>query len=292
MFGSRLDYYLLRGIAHRRNLATEAQLDRAFGQVSETAFAAELPKFRKLIDRFEGHLPLRPGLRYLDLGCGTGELSIAFARLGGSTVTGVDFLPRSIERARTLARRMGVDGQVRFICQDVHDWFPPADERYDVLLSFDALEHIDDPRRFLAKMADLVAPGGCAVLAFGPLFHSPFGDHMWDFFRLQIPWRGVLFPEQAMLRVRRECFRPTDPARRYQEIAGGLNLMRYSDFLGDVAATGWEFDFLAVNTFLRRQPLLRAVSERLMRSPLLRDYFAHNVYAVLRRRPPAATGEG
>lgn len=284
MFGSRLDYYILRGIAHRRNLATEDQLDISFSRVSSAAFEAEMPKFRKLIERFEGHLPLVPGLRYLDLGCGTGELSIAFAKLGGGTVTGVDFLPRSIERARSLAGRMGMDGQVRFICQDVHSWFPAANERYDVLLSFDALEHIENPRQFLAKMADLIAPGGVAVLAFGPLFHSPFGDHMWDFFRLQIPWRGILFPEQAMLRVRRECFRPTDPACRYQDIAGGLNLMRYSEFLRCVRDTGWEFDFLAVNTFLRHRPLLRFVSDQLMRMPLLRDYFAHNVYAVLRRR--------
>lgn len=292
MFGSRLDYYLLRGIAHRRNLATEEQLDVSFSRVSSAAFEEEMPKFRKLIERFEGHLPLAPGLRYLDLGCGTGELSIAFAKLGGGIVTGVDFLPRSIERAKTLAERMDVADRVRFICQDVHAWHPAADERYDVVLSFDALEHIEDPQRFLAKMADFLAPGGIAVLAFGPLFHSPFGDHMWDFFRLQVPWRGVLFPEQAMLRVRRECFRPTDPARRYQDIAGGLNLMRYSDFLRGVRAAGWEFDFLAVNTFLRRRPALRFLSDLLMRMPILRDYFAHNVYAVLRRRPQPAAASG
>lgn len=284
MFGSRLDYFILRGIAHRRNLATEAELDQASARVSAAAFIAELPKFRKLIERFDGHLPLTPGLRYLDLGCGTGELSIAFAKLGGDAVTGVDFLPRSIERARILATQLDVDRQVRFVCQDVHAWQPAADERYDVVLSFDALEHIANPRAFLEKMADFVVPGGVAVVAFGPLFHSPFGDHMWDFFRLQIPWRGVLFPEQALLRVRRECFRPTDPAQRYQDIAGGLNLMRYSEFLDHVRASGWEFDYLAVNTFLRRLPPLRWLSARLMRIPALRDYFAHNVYAVLRRR--------
>jgi len=170
---------------------------------------------------------------------------------------------------------------VQFVCCDLRAWVP--EEKYDVLLSFDALEHIENPEAFLRKMTDFIAAGGIAILAFGPLFHSPLGDHMWDFFRLQIPWRGVLFSEQAVLRVRRECFRSTDPASSYREIAGGLNLMRYSEFLKHVRDTGWEFDYLAVNTFLKRLPPLRFISDVVLRFPVVRDYFVHNVYAVLRR---------
>ena len=118
------------------------------------------------------------------------------------------------------------------------------------------------------------------MMSFGPLFHSPFGDHMWDFFRLQIPWRGVLFSEQAMLKLRRECFRPTDPAQRLGEIAGGLNQMRYSEFLGHLRAAGWQFDYLAVNAI--ELPLVRPLSDALARVPVLQDFIAHNVYCVLR----------
>ena len=139
---------------------------------------------------------------------------------------------------------------------------------------------IEAPGKFLARMKELIAPGGVAVISFGPLFHSPFGDHMWDFFRLQIPWRGVLFSEQAMLRLRRECFRPTDPARRLREIAGGLNQMRYSQFLEHLRAAGWQFDYLAVNAI--ELPLVRPLSDALARVPVLQDFVAHNVYCVLR----------
>jgi len=211
---------------------------------------------------------------------------VALARITGATITGVDFLPRSIERARAYAAQQRLGGQVKFVCADLHDWVPEGSGKFDVLMSFDAFEHIEQPRRFLERMATLSKPGGRAVLAFGPLFHSPFGDHMWDFFRVQIPWRGLLFPERVMLRVRREYFRPTDSAHRYQDIAGGLNLLRYSEFLRDVRASGWEFDYLAVNTFLTN-PLLRALSDGLMHLAVCRDYFAHNVYAILRR-----SGEG
>jgi hypothetical protein len=110
---------------------------------------------------------------------------------------------------------------------------------------------------------------------------------MYDFFKVQVPWRGVLFSEEALLRVRRECYRPTDGARRYSEVAGGLNLMRYSEFLDYVRDTGWEFEYLRANAFLEK-PALRRVSETVLVVPIVRDYFVHNLYAILRRAPQAA----
>jgi SAM-dependent methyltransferase len=279
MLGEKLDYWLLKSLAHRRNLATETELDARAASTSPQAFDAKMPKLAKLLRRFGSHLPIDAHKSYLDMGCGTGELTLALAGMGAGRITGVDFLPRSIETARAHAARIGA-GNAQFVCADLHQWAPP--EKYDVLLSFDAFEHIDEPRLFLRRMKELAAPGARAVLCFGPLFHSPFGDHMWGFFRVQLPWRGVLFSESAMLRVRRECFRPTDPARRLNEIAGGLNRMRYSEFIGHVHATGWEFDYLAVNTFLREGSLPRRVSDALAGVPGLRDLVPHNVYAVLK----------
>ena len=281
MLGATLDYLILRGLAHCRNMATEEQLDLQLRAAAPDSFEGAKAKLRKLIERFEGHLPVDPGLRYLDMGCGSGELTLEFARLGGGQVTGVDVLPRRVESATLRARQSGLASRARFLCRDLRSWAP--EERYDVLLSFDAFEHVGDPVTVLRAMSDFLAPGGSAVLAFGPLFHSPFGDHMGEFFRLQIPWRSVVFSEEAVLRVRNECFRPSDPATGYRGIAGGLNLMRYSQFLKYVGETGWRFEYLAVNTFLRRQPALRLVSDLVLRLPGVRDYFAHNVYAVLRR---------
>ena len=276
-----LSYFILRCMAHRRGLATEEELNAAASRITDRDFEAGVQKAHKLVARFKGNMPIDAELSYLDMGCGTGDLTIALAQLGLRKVTGVDFLPRSIERAASYARNYGVCDQIEFICQDLRSWQPA--QKYDVLLSFDAFEHIAQPKAFLERMKEFVAPDGIAVMAFGPLFHSPFGDHMWGFFRLQMPWRGVLFPEKVILRLRREFFRPTDPASRYGEIAGGLNLMRYSEFLKSVEETGWKFEYLGVNTFLQRFPLLQRVSDALMRAPVVQDYFAHNVYCVLRR---------
>ena len=278
MFGERIDYWLLRALAHDRHRKTEAELDAA--GASSLLGDEAVTKFPSVLRRFDGHLSIAPGLRYLDMGCGSGELTIELARRGATDVLGVDFLPRFVRMAEANARRAGLEDRVRFVCADLHAWQPP--HAFDVVTSFDALEHIADPGRFLSRMGDFVAPGGVAVLSFGPLFHGPFGDHMGEFFRVQVPWRGALFSERALMRVRREMYRPTDPAECLQDIAGGLNLMRYSQFLRHAREAGWRFRFLQTNAFLGTGPLGRA-SNALARVPGMGDLAVHNVYAVMER---------
>ena len=294
MLGATIDYWLLRPFVHAQNRATEEELDRD-GSTSLRG-DQETRKLPRILERFEGRFPLSPSLRYLDIGCGSGELTLALAKRIREThgrlpsITGVDFLPRFVERARANAKAAGLEEQVRFECADIHEWQAPHE--FDVAISFDALEHIANPRAFLASMGRYLGPGGVAVISFGPLFHSPFGDHMGEFFRVPIPWRGVLFSEHAILRLRSEFYRPTDPARRLTDIAGGLNLMRYSEFLRDARETGWRLRYLRTNTFLRN-PLARRIAASLAERPRIGDYFMHNVYAVmepLRDTSQAASG--
>lgn len=284
MFGERIDYILLRAMAHDRNRRTEAELDE--GGVSSLLGDEQATKFPSVLRRFDGHLEIVPGLRYLDMGCGSGELTLELARRGATDVTGVDFLPRFIRMAEANAAASTVADRVNFVCADLHAWRPP--HLFDVVTSFDALEHIGDPGRFLARMGDFLAPGGAAVLSFGPLFHSPFGDHMGEFFRFPFPWRGALFSRRALLRVRREMYRPTDDVQRLQDIAGGLNLMRYSQFLRLARETGWRFRFLQTNAFLGTG-IAGRTSNAIARMPVVGDLTVHNVYAVM-ERPSARDG--
>ncbi len=114
---------------------------------------------------------------------------------------------------------------------------------------------------------------------------------MQRFFRIPIPWRGVLFSEQAILRLRRERFRPTDKATRYQDITGGLNLMRYSEFLKTATYLGWTFEFLDVNPQLKKLKPIYSLSSVLTSIPHVQDYVAGSVYAVLRLRQAGARNE-
>lgn len=53
--------------------------------------------------------------RVVDLGCGTGRLTIGSALLGASLAVGVDIDGRALEEARRAAERLGVLGSVDFI---------------------------------------------------------------------------------------------------------------------------------------------------------------------------------
>ncbi|MEU1853993.1 class I SAM-dependent methyltransferase [Streptomyces sp. NPDC019990] len=97
----------------------------------------------------------------LDLGCGTGSLSL-LASEQGHRVTGVDLSPAMVTRAREkLAGRDAV-----FLVGDAAE--PPVGERrFDAVLVRHVLWALPDPGRALRHWAGLLRPGGRFVLVEG-----------------------------------------------------------------------------------------------------------------------------
>lgn len=81
------------------------------------------PSMREVIEM----LPLRRDMNILDLGTGNGFLAFPFAELPGSSVTGLDILPKTIERNRAKAQAEGLTN-LSFVCYDGGEFpFGPAD---------------------------------------------------------------------------------------------------------------------------------------------------------------------
>jgi len=90
-------------------------------------------------------LKLSPGIRILDMGCGTGRHSIELARRGYS-VTGVDISSGMLAEARKTARKAGVE--VEWIHADATEF--KSDRLYDAAIclcegAFGLLGKSDDP---------------------------------------------------------------------------------------------------------------------------------------------------
>ncbi|MGA9761541.1 MAG: methyltransferase domain-containing protein [Gaiellaceae bacterium] len=120
---------------------------------------------RIVLDAIE-RLPLPPGARILDAGCGSGAMLAHLRRFG--TVTGVDVNPLAVEHAR--GRGVGpveVAGVERL---------PFADGEFDLLVCLDVLEHVSDDGRALAELRRVSAPGSF-LIATVPAYPALWSPH-------------------------------------------------------------------------------------------------------------------
>ena len=54
---------------------------------------------------------------------------------------------------------------------------PAADDAFDVVLSWSAFEHIEDPPAVMREIARVLRPDGVFLLQLWPFYHSEHGSH-------------------------------------------------------------------------------------------------------------------
>ncbi len=107
----------------------------------------------------------RPGLRALDVGSGLGFPTIELAqRLGpGGHVTGLDPWRAANARARRKAAAWGLDNVA--IVEGRAERMPFADASFDLVLSSNGLNNVDDDRQACREIARVARPGAAVLLA-------------------------------------------------------------------------------------------------------------------------------
>lgn len=157
---SVLDFYKSLPFNYRCDISTQARNDVRSNPVEFHSALAPL---------------VRPRLRVLDLGCGAGWFSNALAAHNDILVTGVDFNPVAVERARQVAACLGLSSQ--FHCQDMFTYKP--EEPFDLVVSLGALHHTGNCGAALRNICrNLVIQGGHIYIG---LYHAygrkPFLEH-------------------------------------------------------------------------------------------------------------------
>lgn len=163
----------------------------------------------------------------LDLGCGSGRLTVELARRG-ARVTGIDTHPGRLEAARDRARTAAVDA--RFLAADMNAPLPFADGDFAAVVSRLALMIARDPLATLREAVRVVAPRGVVVTA----LWAPIDRNAW-FGEPRAAAAAVLGPERA------DFARPFGRLGDVEELAAlhrraGLDDVRGHVLADDVAA--------------------------------------------------------
>jgi demethylmenaquinone methyltransferase/2-methoxy-6-polyprenyl-1,4-benzoquinol methylase len=160
--------------------------------------------------------------RILDVGCGTGDLSIAFSSVG--EVTGCDFshemLTRGVRKAACATPRF----PIRLLEADALN-LPFANETFDAAVSAFVLRNLADIDRGLGEMRRVLRPGGVlGVLDFG-MPSLPIIRWLYRFYFLNVlprvgRWVSGADGPYQYLPSSVQTFPPAEELRRRAEAAG------------------------------------------------------------------------
>ncbi|HEV2174747.1 MAG TPA: class I SAM-dependent methyltransferase, partial [Nitrospira sp.] len=113
--------------------------------------------FWEHVHRYAFACRLVSGKRVLDIACGEGYGSAAIQRAGAAHVIGVDISEAACAHA---ADKYGIDARVGSAEQ-----IPLPDSSVDVVVSFETIEHVPAPGRFLDECARVLAPVGRLIIS-------------------------------------------------------------------------------------------------------------------------------
>jgi arsenite methyltransferase len=117
-----------------------------------------------LTDRLASLAGIRRRSRVLDVASGRGATAIHLAEHYGCQIVGVDFGANSVELAWEVARRVGVEEQVRFSQGDAERLDFP-DDSFDVVICECAFCTFPDKPAAAREIARVLRPGGRAALS-------------------------------------------------------------------------------------------------------------------------------
>lgn len=97
-------------------------------------------------------------IKIIDVGCGGGLLSVPLARLGAQ-VTGIDASEKNIKVAKVHAEKEGLN--INYLHTSAEEIFAESiktGEKFDVVLSMEIIEHVEDVASFMQACCGLVKP--------------------------------------------------------------------------------------------------------------------------------------
>ena len=101
------------------------------------------------------------GKSVLDVACGEGYGSYLLKQWGAKSVVGVDIDSGSIELAKSLFNA----DDLEFYSSNAEDLVFIESESFDIVVSFETIEHVDDPTKYLHEIKRVVKDDGLLIIS-------------------------------------------------------------------------------------------------------------------------------
>lgn len=89
----------------------------------------------------------------LDVGCGSGYYSLAFARQGAKKIVGIDYSKNMIKLAKARLKSEKLEGNCEFQISDIMNYH--NESKFDISIAIGLFDYIDNPNPILNKMREI-----------------------------------------------------------------------------------------------------------------------------------------
>ena len=130
----------------------------------------------------------------LDIGSGYGGRTVRYAELGAKSAIGVEISYTISKIGADFASKKSANA---YFVTSVGEQLPFKDETFDIITSYDVLEHVQNPRLTLTECFRVLKYGGRMMVIFPP-YYSPLGSHLSGYISL-LPYANLIFPPKILM---------------------------------------------------------------------------------------------